>query len=76
MINSPYFSLFEMSDQTIHALGSQVTHAEMMDPNFLAGIKIEQVQRAVQTLDLSRMLSVADLDHLYSGKVAPSVGKR
>jgi aryl-alcohol dehydrogenase-like predicted oxidoreductase len=39
-INSPYFSLFEMSKRTIHALGVQVTHAEMMDPNFQKGIKI------------------------------------
>lgn len=40
MINSPYFSLFEMSDRTIHALGVQVVHAEMMNPNFQKGIKI------------------------------------
>lgn len=40
MINSPYFSLFEMSDRTIHALGVQAVHSEMMDPGFLKGIKI------------------------------------
>ncbi|PKL38672.1 MAG: hypothetical protein CVV41_22330 [Candidatus Riflebacteria bacterium HGW-Riflebacteria-1] len=40
MINSPYFSLFEMSDQTIHALGVQAVHSEMMDPDFQKGIKI------------------------------------
>ena len=39
-INSPYFSLFEMGETTIHALGVQVVHAEMMDPGFQAGIKI------------------------------------
>ncbi|MFZ2960335.1 MAG: aldo/keto reductase [Candidatus Ozemobacteraceae bacterium] len=40
MINSPYFSLFEMSDRTIHALGVQAVHSEMMDPGFQKGIKI------------------------------------
>jgi aryl-alcohol dehydrogenase-like predicted oxidoreductase len=40
MINSPYFSLFEMSDRTIHALGVQAVHSEMMDPSFQKGIKI------------------------------------
>ncbi|MCB0361208.1 MAG: aldo/keto reductase [Bdellovibrionales bacterium] len=40
VINSPYFSLFEMSERTIHALGVQVTHSEMMDPHFQEGIKI------------------------------------
>lgn len=40
VINSPYFSLFEMSQRTIHALGVQVTHKEMMDPEFQKGIKI------------------------------------
>jgi aryl-alcohol dehydrogenase-like predicted oxidoreductase len=40
VINSPYFSLFEMSEHTIHALGVQVTHEEMMDLNFQKGIKI------------------------------------
>ncbi|MEK6626861.1 MAG: aldo/keto reductase, partial [Bdellovibrionota bacterium] len=39
-INSPYFSLFEMSKRTIHAGGIQVTHKEMMDENFQKGIKI------------------------------------
>lgn len=40
VINSPYFSLLEMSGTTIHALGVQVTHAQMMDPEFQRGIKI------------------------------------
>jgi len=40
MINSPYFSLFEMSDRSIHALGVQVVHSDMMDPGFQKGIKI------------------------------------
>jgi aryl-alcohol dehydrogenase-like predicted oxidoreductase len=40
LLNSPYFSLFEMSGKTIHALGVQVVHAEMMDPGFQKGIKI------------------------------------
>ncbi len=40
LINSPYFSLFEMSSRTIHALGIQVTHQEMMDHDFLKDIKI------------------------------------
>lgn len=39
-INSPYFSLLEMEGVTIHALGVQVTHAEMMDPDFQPGIQI------------------------------------
>lgn len=39
-INSPYFSLLEMSDRTIHALGVQVVHADMMNPDFQKGIKI------------------------------------
>ncbi|MBL7669623.1 MAG: aldo/keto reductase [Bdellovibrionaceae bacterium] len=39
VLNSPYFSLFEMSDQPIHAGGIQVTHAEMMNPDFQKGIK-------------------------------------
>ena len=38
--NSPYFSLFEMSSRSIHAGGIQVTHQEMMDPNFQKGIKL------------------------------------
>ncbi len=41
MINSPYFSLFEMSDKyTIHSGGVQVKHGEMMDPKFQKGILI------------------------------------
>ena len=41
MINSPYFSLFEMSaNYTIHSGGVEVTHAEMMDPAFQKGILI------------------------------------
>ncbi len=40
VINSPYFSLFEMSGRTIHALGVQVVHSEMIDPDFQKGIKI------------------------------------
>ena len=40
-INSPYFSLFEMSGSfTIHSGGVEVTHHEMMDPNFQKGILI------------------------------------
>lgn len=38
--NSPYFSLFEMSTRSIHAGGVQVTHKEMMDPNFQKGIRL------------------------------------
>ncbi|MBF0407646.1 MAG: aldo/keto reductase [Candidatus Riflebacteria bacterium] len=40
VFNSPYFSLFEMSERAIHAGGVQVTHEDMMDSNFLRGIKI------------------------------------
>ncbi len=40
VLNSPYFSLFEMTSRTIHAGGVQVTHKEMMDPEFEKGIKI------------------------------------
>ena len=41
MINSPYFSLFEMSPTvTIHSGGIQVKHKEMMDPTFQKGILI------------------------------------
>lgn len=40
LLNSPYFSLFEMSQRTIHAGGVQVTHADMMNPQFQSGIKI------------------------------------
>jgi aryl-alcohol dehydrogenase-like predicted oxidoreductase len=39
LMNSPYFSLFEMSDTSIHAGGVQVTHQEMNDPDFQKGIK-------------------------------------
>ncbi len=38
VFNSPYFSLFEMSERSIHARGIQVTHKEMMDPNFQKGV--------------------------------------
>ena len=38
--NSPYFSLFAMSERSIHAGGVQVTHEDMMNPNFLKGIKM------------------------------------
>lgn len=38
IFNSPYFSLFEMGKQSIHARGIQVTHEDMMDPNFQKGI--------------------------------------
>lgn len=34
VINSPYFSLFEMEDYTIHSGGQQVKHAQMMNPDF------------------------------------------
>ena len=40
VFNSPYFSLFEMSERSIHAGGVQVTHEDMMDKHFLEGIKI------------------------------------
>jgi aryl-alcohol dehydrogenase-like predicted oxidoreductase len=36
--NSAYFSLFEMSRRSIHAGGVQVSHNEMMDPNFQRGV--------------------------------------
>jgi aryl-alcohol dehydrogenase-like predicted oxidoreductase len=36
--NSPYFSLFEMSNRSIHAGGVQSFHHEMMDENFQKGI--------------------------------------
>jgi aryl-alcohol dehydrogenase-like predicted oxidoreductase len=39
-INSPYFSLFEMANRSIHAGGVQVFHREMIDPKFQEGIKI------------------------------------
>jgi aryl-alcohol dehydrogenase-like predicted oxidoreductase len=38
VINSAYFSLFEMSERTIHAGGVQVTHQEMNNPEFEKGI--------------------------------------
>ena len=40
VLNSPYFSLLEMSSVTIHSGGVQVTHADMTDPAFQDGIKI------------------------------------
>jgi aryl-alcohol dehydrogenase-like predicted oxidoreductase len=40
VLNSPYFSLFEMTERSIHAGGIQVTHEEMKDPEFQKGIKI------------------------------------
>lgn len=40
LIDSPYFSLFEMSNRTIHAGGVQVRHAEMMRADFQPGIRI------------------------------------
>ncbi len=40
LLNSPYFSLFEMSERSIHAGGVQVTHDEMMNPDFQKGIKL------------------------------------
>jgi len=40
VFSSPYFSLFEMSERSIHAGGVQVTHEDMMDEHFLEGIKI------------------------------------
>lgn len=39
-LNSPYFSLFEMSNRSIHAGGVQVFHNEMMNKDFQKGIKI------------------------------------
>jgi len=40
-INSPYFSLFEMSKNfTIHSGGVEVFHSEMMDPTFQKGVFI------------------------------------
>jgi aryl-alcohol dehydrogenase-like predicted oxidoreductase len=40
VFNSPYFSLFEMSERSIHAGGIQVTHEDMMNESFLKGIKL------------------------------------
>jgi aryl-alcohol dehydrogenase-like predicted oxidoreductase len=37
---SPYFSLLEMSDVTIHSGGVQVKHEDMMNPDFQKGIRI------------------------------------
>lgn len=38
--NSPYFSLLEMGPVTIHSGGVQVTHADMMNPEFQKGVKL------------------------------------
>ncbi len=38
--HSPYFSLFEMGNFSIHSGGVQVTHDEMMKPDFQKGVKI------------------------------------
>ncbi len=38
VFNSPYFSLFEMAERSIHARGIQVTHEEMMNPSFQRGV--------------------------------------
>lgn len=38
--NSPYFSLLEMGKVTIHSGGVQVTHADMMRPDFQPGVKL------------------------------------
>jgi len=40
VLNSPYFSLLEMSSTTTHSGGVQVKHFEMTDPDFQKGIKI------------------------------------
>ena len=40
VLNSPYFSLFEMTNRTIHAGGVQVNHKDMMNKDFQKGIKI------------------------------------
>lgn len=42
VINSPYFSLFEMNDQefTTHSGGVQVRHTDMMNPQFQPGVRI------------------------------------
>lgn len=40
VLNSPYFSLFEMSERSIHAGGIQVFHKEMSSPDFQKGIKL------------------------------------
>lgn len=38
--SSPYFSLLEMSGTTIHSGGVQVTHADMLKPGFLPGVRL------------------------------------
>jgi len=38
--NSPYFSLMEMGNTSIHIGGVQVFHEEMMNPDFQKGVKI------------------------------------
>lgn len=38
--NSPYFSLLEMGPVTIHSGGVQVTHADMMRPDFQQGVRL------------------------------------
>jgi aryl-alcohol dehydrogenase-like predicted oxidoreductase len=40
VLNSPYFSLLEMSSVTTHSGGVQVKHDDMMDPAFQKGIRI------------------------------------
>jgi len=40
VLNSPYFSLFEMSSTTTHSGGVQVKHDEMLDPDFQKGVRI------------------------------------
>ncbi len=38
--NSPYFSLLEMGPVPIHCGGVQVTHEQMLDPEFQRGVKL------------------------------------
>lgn len=38
IFNSPYFSLFEMSERSIHARGIQIKHADLLKPEFQKGI--------------------------------------
>lgn len=38
--SSPYFSLLEMKGTTLHSGGVQVTHRDMMNPNFLPGVRM------------------------------------
>ena len=40
MFTSPYFSLMEMKNATIHSGGVQVKHMDMMNPDFQPGIQI------------------------------------